>query len=93
MRQACVKNCGDSGGPEKKVQFPLGGRTEIPSKRLPPTLFFNVGLFLRERERAHTHACKHWGGAEREGDRGSEADFALTAESPMWGLNSQTMRS
>ena len=33
------------------------------------------------------------GGAEREGDRGSEAGSALTAESLMWGLNSRTARS
>ena len=51
--------------------------------------FFNVYLFLRERERAHESR----GGAEREGDRRSEAGSALTAESPMCGSNSRTMRS
>ena len=38
--------------------------------------FFNVYLFLRERERA---------GAEGEGDRGSEAGSVLTGERPMRG--------
>ena len=32
------------------------------------------------------------GGAEREGDRGSEVGSTLTAESLLWGLNSHTMR-
>ena len=40
----------------------------------------------RERERERMHVNR--GGAEREGDRGSEACSALTAESPMWGSNS-----
>ena len=39
------------------------------------------------------HAWVGEGKREREGDRGSEVDSALTADSPMWGLNSQTMRS
>ena len=42
--------------------------------------FLNVYLFLRERERGI--------GAEREGDRGSEADSALTEKSLTWGSNS-----
>ena len=33
------------------------------------------------------------GGAVRKGDRGSEADSVLTAESPTWGSNSRTVRS
>ena len=32
-------------------------------------------------------------GAEREGDRGSEAGTVLTATSPMWGSNSRTVRT
>ena len=32
-------------------------------------------------------------GAEREGDRGFEEDWALTAQGPMRGSNLQTMRS
>ena len=47
----------------------------------------NIHLFLRERDR------KLMGGVEREGDRGSEAGSKLTAEGPMQGLNSQTLRS
>ena len=48
--------------------------------------FLNVYvLFLRERERV----CVRRGGAEGEGDRGSEVDSALIAVSPM-GWNSQT---
>ena len=41
--------------------------------------FLLMFIFGREREDASG------GGAEREGDRGSETVFALTAESPMWG--------
>ena len=33
------------------------------------------------------------GGAEGEGDRESEAGSELSAQSLMWGLNSQTMKS
>ena len=33
-----------------------------------------------------------WGGADREGDRGSKAGSGLTAVSWIQGLNSQTMR-
>ena len=51
--------------------------------------FFNLKvfkcLFLREREGG--------GGAEREGDRGSEAGSVLTGQSPMRVSNSRTMRS
>ena len=46
---------------------------------------FNVCLFLKERESR--------GGAEREGDRGSEGGSVLTAGSPMRGSNSRTTRS
>ena len=45
-------------------------------------------MFISERERES--ASK--GGAEREGDRGSEANAALTAGSPMRDSDSQTMR-
>ena len=41
----------------------------------------------RERERMSR------GGAEREGDRGSEAGSALSPQSPTRGSNSQTTRS
>ena len=34
-----------------------------------------------------------WGGAEREGDRGSEAGSMLTAARQIGGLNSGTLRS
>ena len=51
--------------------------------------FFLKCLFLREID----NACVHGRGAEREGDRRSEVGSVLTAESPMQGLNSQTMRS
>ena len=50
-------------------------------------LFFNVNLFLRERER------KQAGEGQRGGNKGSEAGSELTAASPMGGSNSQTMRS
>ena len=45
--------------------------------------FFLMFIFERECEK----------GAEREEDRGSEAGSTLTAESLLWGLNSQTVRS
>ena len=38
-------------------------------------------MFIFEREK------KSRGGAEREGDRGSEAGSALTTQSPTWGSN------
>ena len=51
--------------------------------------YFKKCLFLREREGESMSGR----GAEREGDRGSEEGSRLTAVSPMWGLNSQTVRS
>ena len=44
-----------------------------------------------ERERA----CTSWGGAEREREREreSQADSVLSAQTPMWGSNPQTVRS
>ena len=54
-----------------------------------PSIFFNVYFFLRE-------FYLFWmrgGGAEREEDRESEAGSALSAQSPMRGLNSQTTGS
>ena len=54
--------------------------------------FFNVYLLLaRERERETESVSR--GGAESEGDRGSEAGSVLTAESPTWDSGSQTVRS
>ena len=47
--------------------------------------FFNVYSCLR--------VCVNGEGAEREGDRVSEASSVLTAASPMLGLNSQSVRS
>ena len=45
----------------------------------------------RERERGVTRTSR--GGAEREGDRESQAGSSLTVWRPMWGSNSQTERS
>ena len=45
-------------------------------------------LFLRER----ASMCTQAGQEQREGDRGFKVGSALTAASPMWGLNSQTAR-
>ena len=50
-------------------------------------LFFNVYLFFKE------SVSLSGGGAEEEGDRGSEAGSKLTADSLMWGSNSQAVRS
>ena len=51
--------------------------------------FKKIMFIYFERERQ----SMSWGGAEREEDRGSEAGSVLTAESPRWGSNSQTVRS
>ena len=51
-------------------------------------IFKKYFLFF-ERKRASMSR----GGAERDGDRGSKAGSVLTASSPVWGLNSWTMRS
>ena len=65
--------------------------------------FLKMFTYLRERERERDrerdretereNVCNSRGGTEREGDRGSEDGFALTALSSMWGLNSGTVRS
>ena len=47
-------------------------------------------MFIFERERETEGAG---GGEEREGDTESERSFKLSAQSPTWGSNSQTMRS
>ena len=47
------------------------------------SFFFNVCLFLREREQV---SVSEGVGAEGEGDRGFEAGSALTAVSPKLGL-------
>ena len=47
---------------------------------------FNVYLFLKETE-------GEWGGAEREGERENLKQAPGSAQSPMWGSNSQTGRS
>ena len=47
-------------------------------------------IFEREREREQAHGQSR---AEREGNRESEAGSALSAKSPMWGLNPRIMRS
>ena len=46
-----------------------------------------IYLFLRERQ------SRSRGGAERGGDRESQAGSARSAQSPLWGSNLQTMRS
>ena len=50
-------------------------------------------FFSWERQRQGECLSKRRGGAERVGVRGSKVGSALTAASPMWGSNSQTMRS
>ena len=42
-----------------------------------------VCLFVL-RERGRMHVCASGGGAEKEGDKGPEVGFAMTAESLMW---------
>ena len=49
-------------------------------------------MFIFERELVCMCAHKWVRGRETEGDRGSKASLVLTAESPMWNWNSQTVR-
>ena len=58
---------------------PVGFRL---SQFLHSFMFFKCLFILRE------SMCARVGEGQREGDRGSKAGSALTAESPMWGLNS-----
>ena len=46
--------------------------------------FFSTFIYFGDRERQSMNG----GGAEREGDRESQAGSALPAHSPMWGSNS-----
>ena len=55
--------------------------------------FLSLFLRERERERANEHGQ---GGAEKEGETQNSKwapGSVLSAQSPMWGLNSQTVRS
>ena len=54
---------------------------------------FKQCLFIFERERERDKVRTSQGGAERGGDRESEAGAALTAQIPMWGSHSRTTRS
>ena len=58
------------------------------SLKIIQKLFLNfIYLSLRERQ-------SEWGrDREREGERESQAGFALSAWNPVWGSNSQTVRS
>ena len=56
--------------------------------------FLNVYLFIFERKRGGTCVrVSMQGRAEREREGESQAGSALSAQSQMWGLNSQTVRS
>ena len=50
-------------------------------------------IFEGEREREHAHTHKWGRGKERKEDTGSKAGSVLTADSPMWGSTSPTVRS
>ena len=52
------------------------------------SILFKCFIYFWERKRERMSRE----GAEREGDRGSEAGSLLTAESPMWGSNPRTVR-
>ena len=65
----------------------LWGRLGVSVERLTPFFFFKVYSFIFERDREREKLCAG-GGAEREGERQSEAGSALTAQSLTWGLNS-----
>ena len=51
-----------------------------------------IHFFLREREIKRESVSRGYG-AERDGDTESKAGSELSAQSPMQGLNSQTVRS
>ena len=53
------------------------------------SFFFFKFIILRENERVSMSR----GGAEREGERESQAGPALSVQSPTWGLNSGAVRS
>ena len=56
--------------------------------------YFNVYLFLREKQRERKHAPEKAGrGRDRAGKEDLKAGSVLTADNPMQGLNSQTTRS
>ena len=60
--------------------------------------FFLINLFTfrereREREREQVHTQWPRKGRDREGERESQADSSLSAQSLTWGLNSRTVRS
>ena len=54
-------------------------------------MFIYFGEREKERERERERESRE--GAEREGDSKSEVSFVLTAEIPMLGSNSRTVRS
>ena len=56
-------------------------------------LEFLVFLFKRETEIERQRQRMNGRGADREEERESQAGSALSAQSPMWGSNSRTMRS
>ena len=70
---------------------------------MPPTFFYLFKMFIyfergiereRDRERQRERERERWGrGRERGIERESQAGLVLSAWSPMWGLNSQTVRS
>ena len=55
--------------------------------------FLKVYLFERERERERMCTHMQWGGVERERGRESQAVSTKSAQNPMQGSNSRTMRS
>ena len=62
-------------------------QSSVLNKKLLQKL--NIFFFFNVWERAEVRGEQR----EWEGDRGSEVGSAQTADSPMWGSNSQTMRS
>ena len=59
----------------------------------PSHLVLSWILFIVERERERERAGMSRGGAEREGNRESQAGSKLSAQSPTWGSNPRTVRS
>ena len=66
-------------------------RVRSPTDSWASQAFFLMFIDFWEREQESAHTSRE--GAKRDGDTVSEVGSVLRAESPMWGLNSQTMTS
>ena len=58
-----------------------------------PSVLMYSNSFFKAFFKMFIYFLRGRGGVERLEDRGSKAGSMLTSDSPMWGLNSRTMRS